>query len=719
MKTTISRIMLFATVAQIVSPTIAFAQEKEAVATAKPVAQDNDVNNVRLNVGDVLKIIVPGEDAFNTLFKINRDGRIELPEVGGVEVKGLTIDEAKVRVKASLATAYQGLNKFNLILHERRVIVKVLGFVKQPGDVEMSEHANIQQAITSAGGIRQGAQLDRMQLRRNGKVQIFDYKKYLDTGDTTSLPKLESLDELFIPSSPSTGNVEIEFDPRSLQAAGDAADGNSSVRVFGEVNSQSTFSWKENMHVMDALLRAGGVTRYAGVEQIKVLLNGEAKVFNLNKFTEENDPKLNFILPKGAIIYVPASVEGIKHGKHTVYVMGEAAKPGANEAQDGVSFLDILSTAGGPTRFAETKQIRILRADGTVEPFDLFQYSEKGGGKLPLMHPGDALFIPEKQNDGEQKSWLKTPADRSVRVMGSVRSPGRLEWSDEMSIMDLLAQVGGPNDKGDTSKIQILDPDGKPKIFNLQEFIDKGGLSSALPVIHAGTTVTVPLLPESPNDTRATWTRLASDRAIHVLGDVGRPGRYAITPEMSFLDVISAADGPTPNADILNISVNHRGEGKDHNEKVNLAKYFATGDDTLLPKVRAGDVIFVPDRNRNWLETAPKNTVKVLGAVGKPGRYTITPDMTILDLLAEAGGPTTSALQSKIIVANVTAGDKNASVFDLPKFATTGDFTTLPTVRTGDIVYVPNSEQSDWNLFFGDVRDVLSAVAIVALLKGL
>ncbi|MDA1379018.1 SLBB domain-containing protein [Plesiomonas shigelloides subsp. oncorhynchi] len=41
-------------------------------------------------------------------------------------------------------------------------------------------------------------------------------------------------------------------------------------------------------------------------------------------------------------------------------------------------------------------------------------------------------------------------------VIGQVNKPGRYEWSDEMSLLDLLANAGGPSDKADTSKIQIL-----------------------------------------------------------------------------------------------------------------------------------------------------------------------------------------------------------------------------------------------------------------------
>jgi protein involved in polysaccharide export with SLBB domain len=237
-------------------------------------------------------------------------------------------------------------------------------------------------------------------------------------------------------------------------------------------------------------------------------------------------------------------------------------------------------------------------------------------------------------------------------------------------------------------------------------------------VIRAGTTVTVPELPPSPpSDTRATWLRQRSDASIYVMGAVGAPGRYAFESGLSFLDIVSAANGPTPAADILNIRVSHRGQGRDRISRVNLAAYFETGDDTLLPRLEPGDVIFFPDRNRNWLEQPAANVVRVLGAVGKPGRYPLGDGMTILDLLAEAGGPSRDALDTRIVVVNLSCCGNEARSFDLQAFARSGDFALLPLVRPGDTIYVPTLQQSDWRLFFDNLRDVVSVLAIFALLK--
>ena len=683
-----------------------------APAWAQPGAQP------RLNVGDVLQVVLPGEDAFANTFQIDREGRIDLPEAGPADLAGLTLREARDRVREALSRHYRDLSRFNLVLRERKLLLSVFGYVKTPGPVELPAGANVQQALGAAGGLSAGAQLDRLQLRRQGQEPItFDYKRYLDTGDARALPALRPLDEVFVPASPQTGNVEMPFDGRA--ASGDTDD-RQAVRVFGEVNNAGSFSWRQGMTVMDALLRAGGVTRFAGTEQVRIISGTEPRLFNLKTYLDSGNASLNPELAAGTTLFVPALTEAVRTGPSVIYMMGEVQRAGAFEVRAGTSFFDILANAGGPTRFADTRNLKIIRADGrTVEMFDLGGFIEGAGGRPPEVRPGDAIFIPEKQQQ-ESTSWLRTPPSRAVRVLGAVKSPGRLEWGDEMSLLDLIAQTGGPTERADMSNVQILsgDRNGAAVRFDLKRFLEQGGSLASLPVIRAGYTISIAELPPAPpGDSRTTWLRQRSDNSIYVMGAVGAPGRYAFERGLSFLDIISAANGPTPAADIINIRVSHRGEARDRVTRVNLAAYFEAGDDTLLPMLQPGDVIFVPDRNRNWLEIAPNNVVRVLGAVGKPGRYPLAAGMTILDLLAESGGPTGSAMDSRIVVVNLSCCGNEARTFDLPRFARTGDFAMLPLVRPGDTIYVPNQQQSDWRFFFDNLRDVVTAVSILAFLK--
>ena len=678
-------------------------------------AEDHEVQ-----VGDLISVSLPGEETLREPFEVDRDGRILLPEVGPVSVAGKTENEMRELVTKRLESVYRDLDKLQVYILKRQLLVNVQGYVEKPGEYILPHETSVQMALHSAGGIRSGAQLNMMKLVRNGVQIEFDYKKYLDSGDTGVLPILRSMDTIFVPASPKTGNVETEFDPSKIADAGDAAQDRTSIKVFGEVNSPGSFSYKESQNLVDLLMRAGGVTRYAGVEMIRVITSGEPSLFNLKRYLDSGDESLLPMVEQGAIVFVPRQEEEIKTGESMVYVMGEVAKPGAYESKEGATFMDILANAGGPTRFAESRQIRVIRAGGEVVPFDLTGYTEGTvAGAPPEITAGDAIFVPEK-SDMNEKSWLKVAPNRAVRVIGEVVRPGRIEWSDEMTLLDLLAHVGGPSSRADTSNIEIIeiDENGKSRatVFNLDRFIRQGKSDRDLPKIRAGATVRVHDLPQDPSDNKSQWVRQSSDKSIYVFGQVGAPGRYMFTDNMNFLDILSAADGPTDKADIHNIRISHRNGSQSRVSKLNLSLYFETGDDNLLPKVKTGDTIYIPEKNRNWLDESKESTVRVLGAVNKPGRYRFNDSMTILDLLAEAGGPTQDAYIKKITVVNLSCCKDQARSFDLKKLSKTANFNELPVLRAGDTVYVPDKSESTGGKIREGLSDVFKVVSMAALL---
>ncbi|WP_234494065.1 SLBB domain-containing protein [Vibrio maritimus] len=677
------------------------------------IAQDKNVQ-----VGDLIQVDLPGESSLNRGFQVDKRGRINLPEVGQVFVAGYDEEQLKTTVTQALSQVFRDTSNIKVFIAERQILISVQGYVKAPGEYTIPYNANVQMALQAAGGLRAGAQLNKMLHRRGADRTEFDYKRFLDSGDDDGLPTLQSLDILFVPASPLVGNIEQEFDAAKLADSGDSADARQAIKVFGEVNAPGSFSYKENTDLVDVVMRAGGVTRYAAVEQIRVISNNTPILFNLKRYLDSGDASLLPPLQPGATIFVPKQEEEIKSGSNTVYVMGEVAAPGAFEGKPGATFMDILANAGGPTRFAESRQIRVIKSDGTVIPFDMTAYTEGlSRSSAPAIEAGDAIFVPEK-TDINEKSWLKISPDRAVNVIGEVERPGRIEWSDEMDFMDLLAHVGGPKGRADTSKIEVANGQNTV-VFNLDEFIKNGAPQSELPLVQAGTVIRVHDLPQDPSDNKSQWVRQSSDASIYVFGQVKAPGRYRFTDEMHFLDILSAADGPTKDADIHNIRVTHRDKPYAKVSKLNLSMYFETGDESILPLVKPGDTIYIPEKNKNWLDSPKEKTVRVLGAVKNPGRYVFNDTMTILDILAVAGGPDDRAYVKKISVVNMSCCQGQARTFDLVEFSKTADIRMLPVLRAGDTIYVPdrrNSFAEQARLGLTDVFRIVSTIAIIGAL---
>jgi len=576
-----------------------------------------------LSSGDILYLYLPGEDSLSKTYQIDRNGRILLSELGEISISGLTLEEAKTTLKSALSEVYRDMTRFNLTLKEKRLLITVLGYVKKPGLVDLAKEGGIQSAINQAGGLVPGAQLDKFQLRRKNEVIIFDYKNYLDSGDVNSLPQLFSLDTIFVPSSPLIGNVQADFDAAAVISGGDASEDKSAIRVFGEVRNPGVFSFKENMTVLDMILRAGGATRFGNVEHIRVINNNNTILFNLKSYLDGETNLVQPILYQGATIYIPKESEELKSGGRTVYIMGQVPKPGAYESNPNATLLEILGNAGGSTRFADPSKISIIRSTGSVDRFDLNEYlsNPQGVEALPRINSGDAIYVPE--------------------------------------------------------------------------------------------------LPKDPANKKSLWVHLPKNKSIYVMGEVNSPGRYRYEKSFNFLDVLSAADGPSTNADLHNIRLTHRSKAGIQVSKLDLSLYFRTGDESLLPNIDPEDTIYIPPKSQHWLDEKKEDTVRVIGAVGKPGRYRFANEMTLLDIIAEAGGTTSEAYIEKIIVVSKSCCEESSTTFNLNRFSKTADYSMLPLLSPGDTVYVPNVSESHWKIVMGGLRDVVSILSFIVLLGAL
>ena len=758
-----------------------------------------------LQSGDTLIIRFPGESGFDEQFLVNRSGNIILPEVGEVEIVGLDIDSAKKVIMNELSVYFLGLDNIDIYLQERKILVTVLGYVEQPGEVVLPSTGNIQMAINSAGGFREGALLNKIKLKRkSSEEQTVDFRRYLNTGDERYLPAIQSLDTIFVPSSPELGNVfgksaeDATIDPtqdpdaikvigevikpgslafkenmtaidalllaggvtryaddekirvindgkaslfslaefmkygqmekneslsrgatvyvpikdESAVLADDPTENPDSIKVFGEVATPGVHKYKENISIVDVILLSGGVTRYANVEQIRVIAKGEPTLFNLKAFLD-NGSGAPAIEP-GSTVFVPKQVDAISSSESVVYIMGQVYKPGAFETGANVKFMDILANAGGPTRYADTSSIRVLRRTGEVIKFNFDEYSEGRLKSPPQVFRGDSILVPQKA--GEDQGWLKFKSEQTVKIIGAVNRPGRYPWSNNINFMDLFAYAGGSTENADVAHIKFIYPDseGKNQVknFNLQGYMDNGGEGEGFPDLVGGLTIVVPELPVSPTDNKSKWVLLAKEQAIYILGAVNRPGRYAFNDRLDLLDILTAADGPTPDADLSNIRVVHRNEEQERLSSVNLIKYFATGDESLLPKIKPGDGIYLNSRDASMM--GKDETITVLGDVNNTGRFIYRKDINIVDLISEAGGTKEDADIENVIIKR----GAQQFEFDLEGYMNDPDAVTMPPLMPGDTLYIGN-DNKDWaNVSREWIKDIASVVPLIMLIMG-
>ena len=121
--------------------------------TFLPVNEPNFDGNYILDVGDELTIQLIGQTKFIKKFKINRDGSIDLPEVGKIYLASKSLREAEVIIQKMVEDSFFGVTSTVSLTDLRDMNILMVGNVIQPGMYILQGGASIIQAIFNAGGI--------------------------------------------------------------------------------------------------------------------------------------------------------------------------------------------------------------------------------------------------------------------------------------------------------------------------------------------------------------------------------------------------------------------------------------------------------------------------------------------------------------------------------------------------------------------------------------
>jgi hypothetical protein len=79
---------------------------------------------------------------------------------------------------------------------------------------------------------------------------------------------------------------------------------------------------------------------------------------------------------------------------------------------------------------------------------------------------------------------------------------------------------------------------------------------------------------------------------VTIIGDVAAPGSYSYTGPKSLLEIIALAGGPTPDADLTNISVIP--PDRYHSVKIINLEQLLQETHPFVPNLKDGDTIFIP-----------------------------------------------------------------------------------------------------------------------------
>ena len=259
----------------------------------------NGVLEYKLDAGDTLEITLwEGTTPTREDILVRQDGKISFGFVEDLSVKGMTSSELD-RLLTTSFKEYIKSPRIDVVVKEyNSKFVRLSGAIAYhgpgtgPGRYRLTGKATALEVIIQYGGTTRDANLGNIRIRRKtGQTISLDLFKAINKGDLRQDMVLDDGDMVFVPTLEEGGNR---------------------VYVFGEVENPGAYTYSgSDMHLFDAISKAGGATVFASTDATRVVRGDPASpeiiTADLKSLIEEGNLSQNVVLASGDMIYVPRS----------------------------------------------------------------------------------------------------------------------------------------------------------------------------------------------------------------------------------------------------------------------------------------------------------------------------------------------------------------------------------------------------------------------------
>lgn len=609
--------------------------------------------NYVLGPGDEVIIDIWGTNQATIRQTISPDGTINIPDIGMVNLNGMTIKQADAYMKRKLGQIYSvdgddAKSEIKLTLGNIRTIqVNMMGEVANPGTYYLSSLSNIYHALHRAGGVSGLGTLRDIQLIRNGEViahvDIYDFIRegkmtdiILEEGDIINVPTYKIL-----------------------------------VDIAGNVKRPMSYELNEGETIADLIDYAAGFTGDAYTKNLRMIRkNGsEYQIFTIN------EPEYaDFKLMEGDALTVGAMLDRFQN---RIEIKGAVYRPGTYELGDEIGTVkQLIAKAEGLKGDAFTNRALITREreDLTLEivPVDIKAVMDGTAPDIELKK-NDVLYIPSIHDLNDIGN---------VTVAGEVAKPGTYVYADNMTLEDAIMIAGGLLESASTVKIDVSRRIKNPTSATPSETVGELFTFSFKDGYVLDGEVDFVLQPYDHIMVRRS-PGYETQKIVRVTGEVVFPGEYTLTKkEERISDLVEKSGGLTQWAYVKGARLLRRVIGEERTrmqstleildssrdsiniERLDLrANYFVgidleaaladPGSDADLV-LREGDILGVPEYI---------NTVKITGNVMYPNTVTYNPDMTVNDYITQAGGYGYRSKKSKAYIIYLNGNVERAKRF--------------------------------------------------------
>ena len=150
--------------------------------------------------GDELLVRAWGQIDINLRLIVDRNGAIDIPQVGVVQVAGLKANELSGFIKGQVGRVFKNFEMNVTLGRLRSIQVLVVGHVRRPGNYTISSLSTLINALFASGGPSEVGSTRKIQLKRgNVVVAEFDLYDLLLKGDKSKDMKLLQGDVIHVP----------------------------------------------------------------------------------------------------------------------------------------------------------------------------------------------------------------------------------------------------------------------------------------------------------------------------------------------------------------------------------------------------------------------------------------------------------------------------------------------------------------------------------------
>lgn len=650
-----------------------------------------------LGQGDAIVVTLRGQENATYDVFVDRDGNVTLPKLRPVSASGRHFGEFRDELMAAIRQGYLQTKAYVTMGQVRQISVNVVGEVTNPGVYALSGLSSVLDALNVAGGIRKGGSLRRVLVERAGRSVSVDLYRYLSPSGAMPDVSLRQGDRIVV--APLGATVAVAGDVRrqgiyELPAGARGASANTVLALANGYAIRGRYRLNLLRTRPDGKQQFEDISAHPGTE----VRDGEIIIVNAAANVSEGSVELagNVRLPGKYALNRVRNLHELLPGAETLLPMtylpfGFILRKDQQTLRQSVipfSVEDVLSGKyNEPLRSQDV--VHVLSFDamrelaGLAAPQILLPASQQActpqpqGSLVSLLAANNASAVkPDEKTVMAQLESLRGANAASIAATAQSSStpcppgttPGTAPAATVAGPLSLASQPG-------------VYPGSVPGTVNGMVPGAPGAIPGATSAISApaGTeaAAAIATLPgEAPSaieglslNEAATVGFVVSDYRVTLEGAVRVPGDYLAVPGIGLDEVINAANGLAPDADLNAIEITSVVIDNVGGSSTTSRKLYALNPQTLgSVSLSRLDVVHVPAVPTNQQE----GVAQVLGEVKFPGTFHLLRGERLSSILERAGGFTVQAYPTGAVflrpsVAKVRADAYRREADDLQK----------------------------------------------------